>query len=78
MTEPITIRLSTPADEPRVRQLAELDSRAAPPGDALLAEIGGRLWAAVDVRDGTAVADPFVRSGQVVELLRARVAQLAA
>jgi hypothetical protein len=69
MNDQLTIRLSTDADRPRIERLAELDSRRPPHGDVLLAEIDGRLIAAVGM-DGSAVADPFQRSAAVVRLLR--------
>jgi hypothetical protein len=71
----ITIRFSTDADRSRVLELAELDGRAAPEGEALLAEADGRLVAAVGLADGGAVADPFVPTRDVVELLRMRAEQ---
>jgi hypothetical protein len=69
MNDQLTIRLSTDADRPRIERLAELDSRRPPHGDVVLAEIDGRLIAAVGM-DGSAVADPFQRSAPVVRLLR--------
>jgi hypothetical protein len=75
MTDPITIRHSTKEDRDRILALAELDGHAAPSGEALLAEVDGRLWAAVGVADGIAVADPFQRTGEVVDLLRLRAEQ---
>ena len=75
MTEPITIRHSTDRDRARVLRLAELDDRPAPVGDTLLAEVDGRLWAAVGVDDGGAVADPFRPAGDIVMLLQVRAEQ---
>jgi hypothetical protein len=75
MTQPITIRHSTKEDGNRILELAELDGHAAPSGEALLAEVDGRLWAAVGVADGIAVADPFEPTGEVVDLLRLRAEQ---
>ncbi len=75
MTEPITIRHSTDRDHPRVRELAQLDGRPAPAGDMLLAEVDGRLWAAVGIEDGAAVADPFEPAGEVEWLLQLRAEQ---
>ena len=72
---PVTIRFSTDADRSSVLELAELDGHAAPEGEALLAEVDGRLWAAVGVADGVAVADPFVPAGEVLDLLRLRAEQ---
>lgn len=75
MTEPITIRHSADGDRRRVLELAELDGRPAPAGEILLAEVGGKLWAAVGIDDEAAVADPFEPSGEVVWLLRMRAEQ---
>lgn len=73
--EPITIRHSTDADRARVQELAQLDGRPAPTGDMLLAEVGGRLWAAVGIDDGAALADPFEPAGEVEWLLQMRAEQ---
>jgi hypothetical protein len=75
VSEPITIRRATEADRPRILELAELDGRPAPEGEALLAEVDDRLWAAVGIEDGAAVADPFERSGDVEWLLQMRAEQ---
>ena len=75
MSRPITIRHSTAADADRVSELAELDSRPAPVGDTLVAEIDGRLWAAVGVDDGAAVSDPFKPTEELVWLLQMRAEQ---
>jgi hypothetical protein len=73
MIEPLNIKLSTDADSDRIQELALLDGRRAPRGDVLLAETGGRLVAAVGM-DGTAVADPFERTADIVSMLRAQLA----
>src|SRR5262245_43566365 len=75
MTDAITIRHSTEADRSRLLALAELDSRGAPAGEALLAEVGGELRAAVGIADGVTIADPFAPTAGVVSLLRMRAAQ---
>jgi hypothetical protein len=75
VTEPITIRHSADGDRTRVLELAQLDGRTAPAGEMLLAEVGGKLWAAVGIADGAAVADPFEPSGDVEWLLRMRAEQ---
>jgi hypothetical protein len=72
---PITIRFSTDADRKRILELAELDGRAVPQGDVLLAELDGRLVAAVGVADGASVADPFVLTGEVLDVLKLRAEQ---
>jgi hypothetical protein len=70
MTEPITITHLTDADSQDVWRLAALDDRRAPRGPALLAYVGGELRAAVGLMDGQAVADPFHRTAELVEILR--------
>jgi hypothetical protein len=75
VSEPITIRHSTSRDRAAVEELAELDGRPVPAGDTLLAEVKGKLWAAVGVDDGAAVADPFLPTGDVVWLLQIRAEQ---
>jgi hypothetical protein len=75
-TDTLTIRPATAADAAALDRLAQLDSRELPAAPHLLAESGGRLIAAVSARDGDAVADPFVRSGDAVALLRRRARQL--
>jgi hypothetical protein len=68
----VTIKLSTEADRERIRRLAELDSKPAPHGDVLVAEVNGHLVAAMGM-DGRVVADPFERTTSVVQVLRAQV-----
>jgi hypothetical protein len=72
----LTIRLATTADDLAVRRLAALDSAFPPTGDVLLAEMGDELWAALSVDTGTAVADPFRPSRDLVDLLRFRAGRL--
>lgn len=74
----VTLRYAAAADERRLRSLAGLDS-APPVGDcALVAEVDGRLRAALDLHDGAVIADPFFRGAELVELLRLRASQLSA
>jgi hypothetical protein len=75
VTEPITIRHATEADRLRVLELAELDSRPAPVGVTLLAEVDGRLLVAVGIEDGASVADPFRPTRDVEWLLQLRAEQ---
>ena len=74
----LTIRRATASDELAVRRLSALDSAFPPTGDVLLAEIGDELWAALSLDTGHAVADPFRRSGDLVELLRFRAERMTA
>ena len=68
----ITIKLATEADRDRIRRLAELDSRPVPHGDVLLAEVQGRLVAAIGM-DGSVIADPFERTAAAVGVLHAQL-----
>jgi hypothetical protein len=69
----ITIRPAYADDQPALSRLAALDSAAAIPVTPLLiAEVDGELRAALSLRDQTAIADPFHRTAELVELLRVR------
>lgn len=67
----ISLRHATAADDRILAELAELDSTRLPSGPFLLAELGGRPVAAVSLSDGMAIADPFVPTLELVDLLRA-------
>jgi hypothetical protein len=72
----VTLRFACFDDAPDLLRLAQLDS-ARPLSEPILAgEVAGRMVAALSLADGRAIADPFVLSGGVVELLRARARQL--
>jgi hypothetical protein len=73
----VTLRYASAADEQRLRRLAELDSAEPLQGPALIAEVDGRLRAALPLGGGAPIADPFHRGTELVELLRLRSAQLA-
>jgi hypothetical protein len=72
----LTIRYAGAADEGAIDRLAQLDSRRAPRGVVLVAEVAGELWAALSLDDGHAVSDPFRPTGELVALLAARGRQL--
>ena len=72
----ILIHLAAPGD-PAVARLAALDSSAASPGPALVAEAAGDARAALFLEDGSAVADPFFPSAHLVDLLRLHANVLA-
>jgi hypothetical protein len=72
----VTLRHACSADATALARLAKLDSAELPSGPALVAEVDGRLRAAL-ARDCTApIADPFHRGLELVELLRLRASQL--
>ena len=73
----VTLRYAAAADAERLRRLAELDSAVAPAGPVLVAEIDGRLRAALPLDGSAPIADPFHRGAELIELLRLRAAQLA-
>jgi hypothetical protein len=76
-TPTISIRSATPADGRTLARLAALDSAPVPFGPTLVAEIDGAPRAALSVRDGSVIADPFARTAEVVSLLRMHAAALA-
>ena len=74
----VVIRVATPADLDDLRRLAALDSARALLGTLLVAESDGEIRAAYSVDEDRAIADPFVPTADLVELLRARTALLRA
>jgi hypothetical protein len=72
----LTIRRADTSDQGSLVRLAALDSASPPTEEALLAEVGGELWAAVEIDSGAAIADPFRPSADLVELLRLRASLL--
>jgi hypothetical protein len=73
----LVIRLAVRADETQLRRLAHMDSARPLSGQALIAEQGGSVIAALSLADGAAIADPFVASADAVAMLRVRAAQLS-
>ncbi|HEY1591452.1 MAG TPA: hypothetical protein VGF81_06640 [Solirubrobacteraceae bacterium] len=76
VTTPVTLRFAFPDDEYAIARLAQLDSSEPPAMPVLLGEVGGQLRAALSLAGGAVVADPFHPSTALVDLLRARAAQL--
>lgn len=76
MPPDVTIRMAEAADAPALRRLEQLDSRRLQDGDALVAEVGGELRAALALSGGEAVADPFHPTADLLELLALHAAQL--
>ena len=73
LDRPITIRPAHAADAAALHRLAALDSAELPAGPLLVAEVHGSLCAALSLSDGSAIADPFTPTADVVALLRERV-----
>ncbi|HWC26714.1 MAG TPA: hypothetical protein VG474_09035 [Solirubrobacteraceae bacterium] len=73
----VLIRPASAEDEAALARLAALDERPElPAGERLIAEREGRVVAALDVDSGRAVADPFVPTRAIVELLGLRADQV--
>jgi len=72
----ISIRPSRPDDAVALHRLAALDSAEPLDGAAIVAQVDGEPVAALSLRDGRVVADPFRRTAEVVTLLRIRAERL--
>ena len=72
----IAIRPAQPADARAVRRLAQLVDRPVPAEPMLLAESDGAVVVALSTVTGDVVSDPFRATGDLVDLLRLRSAQL--
>jgi hypothetical protein len=88
---PVTIRRLGADDAAAVTRLARLDNgelvangdevagataARAPSGELIGAELDGHLVAAISTTTGEAIADPFRRTVEIVEVLRLRTSQL--
>jgi len=72
----VTLRWAGAADRRRLGFLAQLDSAEPPCGPTLVAEVDGRLRAALPLDGSAPLADPFHRGAELIELLRLRARQL--
>jgi hypothetical protein len=70
----ILIRRAYADDDLDVTRLAVTDSAQTPPAPLLVAEIDGVLRVALSLTDGSVIADPFIETADVVELLRVHAA----
>jgi hypothetical protein len=70
----ITFRPGYADDHLALVRLAALDSAVIPAEPLLVAEMDGEMSAALSLRDGTSIADPFRPTADVVALLRAHAA----
>jgi hypothetical protein len=73
---PVTLRFAVVDDAPDLFRLAQLDSAEPLSDPILVAEVSGRLTAALSLLENRVIADPFVLTGGTIELLRARARQL--
>ena len=72
----VWVRLAGASDAAALDELGELESTASPKGPTLVAEVNGRVLAALTLRGGQVLADPFEHTADLVELLKLRAAQL--
>ena len=71
----VTLRIAGAADAPALERLAQLDTRALPPGPHLVAEREGRIDAALSLSSSELVADPFRRTAELGALLRCQAGE---
>ena len=69
-TPTISIRAATASDGRALMRLAALDSAPIPFGPTLVAEVEGEPKAAMVLREGRVIADPFSPTADLVSLLR--------
>jgi hypothetical protein len=72
------IRLATEADAAALRHLAALDEAKPLTGRVLIGEIAGQPAAALSLKTGATVADPFVRTDRLRIHMRMRASALKA
>lgn len=72
----MAVSFTTPDDQPTLDQLAALDSHPPLAAPALIGELNHRPVAAISLRTGDVIADPFVPTTEIVQMLRLRTRQL--
>ena len=73
-----TVRIAEPQDFTDIQRLAALDSARVPDGTLLVGEVGGAIQAALPIAGGRGIANPFVRTVELVHMLELRAEQLRA
>jgi hypothetical protein len=74
--EVVALRLCGVNDDDALERLAALEGRRVPSGRFVLAEVGGEIVAALPLRGGAPLTDPFRPTAHLLPLLRLRAAQL--
>lgn len=74
--EPVALRLCSVHDDGALERLAVLEGQPAPSGRFVLAEVDGEVVAALPLRGGRPLTDPFRPTAHLLPLLRLRAAQL--
>ncbi len=77
LRERLVLRRSASWDAGALARLAQLDGAPTPTGAMLVAELSDEIVAAVPFDGGRAIADPFLPTAAIVELLHARTRLLA-
>ena len=77
-SERLVLRRAMAQDSAVLVRLAQLDGAPRPSDAMLVAELDDQIVAAVPFDGGRAIADPFLPTAELVELLRARIQLLAA
>jgi hypothetical protein len=72
----ISIHLVESDESADLERLAQLSESPSPSGRALVAEVDGELWAALQLTTGKMLVDPFRPSSELQQLLSLRAAQL--
>jgi hypothetical protein len=75
-TVPITIRPTRPTDVDELRRVAQRDSRPVPDGEKLIAVADGEIRAAISLRTGETIADPFQPTEELVRMLALQRSQM--
>lgn len=76
-TTTVAIRLAERNEAAAVRRLAALDDQPALEGPVLLALLDGEAEAAISLADRRVIANPFLRTRDIVQLLRLRAEHIA-
>jgi hypothetical protein len=74
--ESVMLRLGHAEDADALVRLATLQERTASTGRHVVAEVGGAIIAALPLRGGAALVDPFRRTAHLIPLLELRAQQL--
>ena len=72
----IALRLCRVGDDEALARLAALEEKPVPHGEFVIAEVDGRIVAALPLDGGPPLRDPFARTAHLLRLLELRAAQL--
>jgi hypothetical protein len=75
--EVVVLRLCTVQDDAALDRIAELEGAPVPAGRHVVAEVNGRVVAALPLTGGEVIADPFRPTAHLERLLELRAKQLA-